>query len=249
MPCAEALRTQAYVDGEAMGADAREIERHIEGCAHCQAFCEDAAALSDDIRRLAPRYAAPADLRFRIGRMLRAEDEQPAIAASRRSFWRGALGGAGVTGLAAALLVLAILPPSAGTLADQVTDAHVKALMQGRQIAVVSSDHHTVKPWFAGRAPVSPPVTDFAAQGFKLAGGRLDRVAGAPAAVVVYEHGRHEIDLFVWADRGSALPDTSVRHGFHAIFWKANDLDFAAISDTQAGELATFVKLVRAEPE
>ncbi len=121
--------------------------------------------------------------------------------------------------------------------------------MQGRQIAVVSSDHHTVKPWFAGRAPVSPPVTDFAAQGFKLAGGRLDRVAGAPAAVVVYEHGRHEIDLFVWADRGSALPDTSVRHGFHAIFWKANDLDFAAISDTQAGELATFVKLVRAEPE
>jgi anti-sigma factor RsiW len=121
--------------------------------------------------------------------------------------------------------------------------------MSGRVIAVASSDHHTVKPWFAGRIDISPPVRDFASEGFKLTGGRLDKAGGAPAAVVVYQHGRHEVDLFVWADRGSSLPAHIVRHGYHAMFWKSGDLNFAAVSDTAAPELARFVQLVRAAPE
>jgi len=151
--------------------------------------------------------------------------------------------------LAAALAFLAILPPSAADLASAVTQAHASALMTSRQIAVVSTDHHTVKPWFAGRIALSPPVTDFADQGFRLAGGRLDRVAGRPAAVVVYAHGLHEIDLFVWADQGAALPASSLRHGYRAIFWKHGDLDFAAVSDVQAEELEHFSALVRAASE
>jgi anti-sigma factor RsiW len=114
---------------------------------------------------------------------------------------------------------------------------------------VVSTDHHTVKPWFAGRIALSPPVDDFAAEGFKLVGGRLDKAAGAPAAVVVYRHGGHEIDLFVWADRGAALPAAAVARGYRSMFWKRKDLDFAAVSDTSEPELAKFVQLVQAEPE
>ncbi len=254
MPCAETLGVQAYIDGEVSGAQAAEVERHLEGCAECQAFCEEAAALSDDIRRLAPRFAAPADLRRQVGSILDEEDVRRQVVSIRtkvpsRDFWTGAFGGAGLTALAAALGLLAILPPAPATLVDQVTSAHTRALMRGRTIAVVSSDHHTVKPWFAGRAPLSPPVTDFAQEGFKLTGGRLDRVAGRPAAVVVYQHGKHEIDLFVWADRGSALPATGLRHGYHSIFWKTGDLDFAAVSDTQTAELADFAGLVRRSAE
>ena len=255
MSCAEILRTQAFIDGELVGADAEAIERHIDGCAACQAFCADAAALSDDIRRLAPRHAAPAYLRRRVEALL-VERRPPVIAdrvppgsARRSGFWRGAVLGAGVTALAASLAVLAILPPSAGALIEQVADAHTRAMISGRDIEVVSSDHHTVKPWFAGRIALSPPVADFAAQGFKLAGGRLDRIAGAPAAVVVYRHGLHRIDLFVWADHGSRLPSGDIHYGYHAMFWKRGDLDFAAVSDTAAPELANFVTLVRAEPE
>ncbi len=252
MSCADLLRTQAFIDGEVDGADAAAIERHIAGCKDCQAFCADAAALSDDLRR-ASRHAAPPHLHHRIEASLdrerRRRSRPGAGLAPRSGFWRGALSGAGVTALAAGLAVVAMLPPSAATLAGQVTDAHTRALLQGRTIEVVSSDHHTVKPWFAGRVALSPPVADFAAQGFKLTGGRLDRIAGAPAAVVVYQHGRHEIDLFVWADRGSPLPKEAVRLGYHAVFWKRHDLDFAAVSDTAAPELASFVDLVRAEPE
>ncbi|MDB5446316.1 MAG: anti-sigma factor [Phenylobacterium sp.] len=257
MSCAERLRTQAFIDGEVVGGEAAAAERHIEGCAECQAFCADAASLSDAIRTSTPRYAAPDHLRRRVLASLAAE-APPAVdyrlrpaaeRVSRRSFWKGALGGAGVTALAAGLGVLAILPPSADSLADQVADAHTRALMSGRQIAVASSDHHTVKPWFAGRIALSPPVRDFAAEGFKLTGGRLDKVAGAPAAVVVYQHGRHEVELFVWADRGSPLPGDGVRHGYHVMFWKARDLDFAAVSDTAAPELANFVQLMRSQRE
>jgi anti-sigma factor RsiW len=255
MSCTETLRTQAFIDGEVTGPEAEAVERHIEGCADCQAFCADVAALSDAIRTQSPRYAAPAALRRRVAAMLDEQDGRavsPPLRFARRatpSFWRGAFSGAGLTALAAGLAVLAILPPSASLLADQVTVAHTDALIQGRTIQVVSTDHHTVKPWFAGRIPLSPPVADFAAQGYKLVGGRLDKVAGAPAAVVVYQHGKHEIDLFVWSDRGSALPSTGLSHGYHSIFWKRQDLDFAAVSDTAAPELASFVTLVRAEPE
>jgi anti-sigma factor RsiW len=255
MSCAKTLRTQSFIDGEVVGADAEVIERHIEGCADCQAFCASAATLSDAIRTHAPRYAAPAALRRRVDAMLDEECLQHAPRPFRYarhtppSFWRGALSGAGVTALAAGLVAFVFLPPSASTLADQVTVAHTSALMQGREIQVVSTDHHTVKPWFAGRLPFSPPVADFAAEGYKLIGGRLDKVAGAPAAVVVYQHGKHKIDLFVWADRGSALPSASLSHGYHSIFWKNQDLDFAAVSDTAEPELASFVNLVRAEPE
>jgi anti-sigma factor RsiW len=112
---------------------------------------------------------------------------------------------------------------------------------------VVSSNHHTVKPWFAGRIEVSPPVADFAKDGFVLAGGRVDRVAGSRAAVVVYRHGKHEIDLFVWPDRGARLPGESLRHGYRSFFWKNGDLDFAAVSDTERAELVKFTNLVRAE--
>ena len=247
MACPEVLRTQAYIDGEVDESGAAEAERHIEGCAECQAFCADAAALSDDIRRLAPRYRAPDALRLGIARAL--DEQERADPRARRAFWSGAFGGAALTGLAAALAFAMILPPSPDGLIDKVTDTHVQALMSGREIEVASSDHHTVKPWFAGRIPISPPVTDFAEQGFKLTGGRLGRIAGGPAAVVVYQHGRHEIDLFVWADRGGALPAAGVRHGYHSIFWKKDDLDFAVVSDAQAEELVSLRNLVRAEPE
>lgn len=262
MSCPEQLRTQAFIDGAVAGAEAAAAERHIEGCAECQAFCVDAAALSDAIGRSATRHVAPAGLRRRVEAALAAEEATAAPSvwsaaeaarARRRGFWRGAFGGAGITGLAAGLAILLLQPPSGESLADQITDAHVRALTSGRAIAVASSDHHAVKPWFAGRIDISPPVHDFAAQGFKLTGGRLDRAGRARAAVVVYQHGLHEVDLFVWpdggADRGADLPAQVVRHGYHAMFWKSGDLNFAAVSDTGTSELADFVSLVRAQRE
>jgi anti-sigma factor RsiW len=252
MSCTELLRTQAFLDGELDDKAAAEVEGHIETCPECQAFSSDTAGLSDAIRRGLAHYHAPASLRKHIGEALDAEIGSQQIVSlhpRRRSFWFGAASGVGVSALAAAFALLTLLPPSAATLAEAVTDAHTQALMRGQVIQVASSNHHTVKPWFAGRVPVSPLVVDFAQQGFPLLGGRIDEVAGSRAAVVAYRHGKHEIDLFVWADKGSRLPGQSTAHGYHSIFWKSGDLDFAAVSDTDRTELTKFVSLVRSQPE
>ena len=249
MTCAEQLRTQAFIDGELDDAAARDAENHLAGCANCQAFVADAAVAGDLMRVHAQRHKAPAVLRQRVLADLKASPSTGALrsAEGRRGFWLGAGSAGGL--LAAAMAIFVLLPPSAASLSDTLVQAHTDALMAGREIQVVSSDHHTVKPWFAGRVAISPPVADFAAQGFTLAGGRLEKIDGQDMAVVVYRHGAHEIDLFVWADRGSQLPGTAVRHGYHLVSWKSGDLGFAAVSDVESAEIEKFVRLVRSEGE
>jgi anti-sigma factor RsiW len=251
MSCDETLRTQALIDGELDDAAAIEAERHMFGCEDCKALGESDMRLSHAIRGDATHFDAPPGLKSKIDATLDTEARKNARSPQRstRSFWLGAASGGAAMALAASIALFLILPPSAATLEETVFDAHTTALMSGRTIEVVSSNHHTVKPWFAGRVPLSPPVADFASEGFALAGGRVGKVADAPAAVVVYRHGAHEIDLFVWADRGSHLPVNATRLGYHASFWKEGDLNFAAVSDTDTTELAKFEKLIRGERE
>lgn len=238
MNCEETLRTQAYLDGELNAMDAADIEAHLEQCAACQAQCE----AQSDIKALlaqASYHRAPPQLRANIAHAL-----DQSVPRRRASFWTGFTSGAGGMALAACLAMFMLLQPSAG-LVDTLVAAHLNAIDQGRPIQVASSDHHTVKPWFAGHADVSPPVTDFAAQGFTLVGGRSDEIAGQRAAVVIYRHGRHLIALFAWAGNRRALPADTMARGYHVLLWKERDLNFAAVSDTQLDELRAFTALIK----
>jgi anti-sigma factor RsiW len=237
------LNTQSFLDGELTGAEAAEAERHLQTCAECQAFAAGAADLSDALREA--RQPAPAHLRAAVLARL---DREP-VRFSPRSFWMGAAGGAGMSALAAGFAMLALLPPSVATLGQEIADAHARALTGGKTIMVASSNHHTVKPWLATHAGLSPPVGDFASDGFALTGGRVDEVAGRPAAVMAYRHGNHEVDLFAWTDRGATMPASSMVHGFRTSFWKSGDMDFAAVSDVDETAFAKFVALARAERE
>lgn len=244
MACDESLKTQAYLDGELDAAQALEAEAHLEHCEDCQALAADHADMKAAMAR-APYHRAPAALRAKIGDMLDAEDKVVPFKTPRRSgFWLGAGSGAGGMAIAAALAFLVFAPANNAVVAD-LADAHVRSLMGEHLIDVASSDHHTVKPWFAGHSNVSPPTEDFKADGFTLVGGRADYVHGAQAAVVVYRHGAHIINLFTWADRDARLPDTGSRDGYRMVFWKQKDLDLAAVSDVDAAELDRFVDLVK----
>jgi anti-sigma factor RsiW len=81
-----------------------------------------------------------------------------------------------------------------------------RSLMPEHLIDVVSTDKHTVKPWFPGHADVSPAVADFEMQGYKLIGGRADYLGHQRVAVVVYQRGSHIINVFSWDANQSALP-------------------------------------------
>jgi len=235
------LNTQSFLDGELGGAEAAEAERHFQTCAECQAFAAGAADLSDALRHA--RHSAPAHLRASVLARL---DSEP-VRFSPKSFWMGAAGGAGVSALAAGFALMLLLPPTLATLTRSVADAHARALTGGHAIMVASSNHHTVKPWLAAHAGLSPPVTDFAADGFTLTGGRVDEVAGQPAAVVTYAHGNHEVDLFAWPRRGMPLPEPGMARGFRVAFWKSGDMNFAAVSDMDQASFEKFVTLARAQ--
>ena len=253
MTCAELERTSAYLDGELDAEASAEAERHIETCLHCQSLVAAAVEASELLRGPAARLQAPASLRARIAQSLDAEEAKVVpfapVRPARRQFWLGAASGVGASAIAAAAVLAVMILPAAGSLTAALVDDHMRALSTGTTIQVVSSNHHTVKPWFAGRAPLSPPVNDFAAQGFVLTGGRIDTVAGAKAAVVVYRHGAHEIDLYVWPSRGAAPPPKAERLGYHLLSWTTRDLTLAAVSDVQPGELDRFVHLVQSAGE
>jgi anti-sigma factor RsiW len=238
MACDQSLRTAAYLDGELDAGEALVVERHLESCAECQALQAQHEELKDAFRTVS-YHRAPPSLRGNIQRELN-RDRGPL---RRAGFWFGAGSGAGAMALAAALAFFLLSP--ANLLVNDLLEAHQRSLLSGHLIDVVSSDRHTVKPWFAGHADVSPPAMNFASQGYVLVGGRADYVNGMRVAVVVYRHGAHVINLFSWADRGQMLPSARTRDGYHMLFWKKGDLDFAAVSDTGQEELDALAALVK----
>jgi anti-sigma factor RsiW len=129
---------------------------------------------------------------------------------------------------------------------ERLVAAHLAALSKGPLTEVASSDQHTVKPWFAGKVDFSPKVKDLAAEGFPLAGGRVDRISGRPAAALVYGRAKHLVDLFVWIDSAPAAGIATARaRGINVVRWTEGDLAYAAVSDLNETELLAFSDLVR----
>ena len=244
MTCQQMLTTQSYLDGELEGVEAAHADRHLKCCASCLSFAAATANISEALRN-APRHSAPHQLHAAVLARL---DKEP-VRFSPKSFWLGAAGGAGASAMAASFALMMLLPPSIATLTQSIGDAHASALTSGHTIMVASSDHHTVKPWLAAHIGLSPPVTDFAADGFALTGGRVDEVSGKAAAVMVYAHGNHEVDLFAWSDRNGQLPEPGIVRGFRVAFWKAGDMDFAAVSDVDQAVFQKFIALARSQRE
>jgi anti-sigma factor RsiW len=154
-------------------------------------------------------------------------------------------GGLGMAAVAATLAFLLVSPQLTTPVVDEVLNAHMNSLLSTHLIDVVSTDKHTVKPWFAGHTDVSPLVADFEPQGFKLVGGRVDYLEHQRAAVVVYRHGAHVINVFSWAAIQWSLPGQVTRSGYHLVFWKAGDLQYCAISDTGWDELLGLEQLLQ----
>jgi anti-sigma factor RsiW len=249
MSCTEALRVQEYFDGELDASAAVAVEQHLESCAGCATLLADLDSGRKLLRDHATYFRADDALRDRIANSLRREEgERPTLGRLVVGNWRflsGAASGSMVTALAAVLAIVVMAPPAPNPLVGEVMNAHLRSMMSDHLVDVVSSDRHTVKPWFAGHTDVSPPAVDFASDGYKLVGGRADYVDGHRSAVVVYRHGAHVINVFAWTHDNENLPATASRNGYRFVFWKRGNLDYGAVSDTGPDELLKLAHLVQ----
>ncbi|VWC39170.1 anti-sigma factor [Burkholderia aenigmatica] len=125
---------------------------------------------------------------------------------------------------------------------DELVASHVRAGLSARDIDVISTDRHTVKPWFNGRLDYAPPVEDLAASGFALVGGRLDYVGHRRVAVLVYRYRQHVIDVYVRpAGEGNAqAPYATVSQGYALDRWDAAGMTWWAVTDAEAPALTAF---------
>jgi len=237
-----------YLDGELAAGDARELEAHVAQCAECARFRDARLALRAALQARAPAFPASDTLRERVRAAVRAA--APARASrpfGARILWRALALAASVAIVALGSWRLGQERAAGDTVTDEVLASHVRSLMPGHLTDVVSSEQHTVKPWFNGKLDFSPPVYDFAGSGFPLMGGRLDYLGGRPVAALVYGRRQHLINVFLWpATRGSASgPSVATRQGYHLLQWRTPDYVYWVVSDLAMVELDDFAQLVR----
>jgi anti-sigma factor RsiW len=240
MTCDEAeILLQALIDGELDAGHARDVENHVESCPRCAAMLRDYREMSLAMSDAGVRYTAPAALRARIEASL----PQSRPIQSRRSVLRGFAMGSAVSALAATgLFAIVLRHDDMERIQSEVVSAHLRSLQAGHLTDVLSTDQHTVKPWFNGKLDVAPPVVDLTTQGFTLIGGRLDYVDTRPIGAIVYRRRQHVINLFVAqtasTERKAAKIDTI--QGFNIRRWSERGLNYWAVSDLAADELAEF---------
>jgi anti-sigma factor RsiW len=247
MNCDEVkLLLDAYADGELDLVRHIELETHLKACPACMHRSEEIGARRTRIRDTLPRFPASPQLRERIHASIRAEARQAARQRPLRfpvawQRWN-------LAGLAASVTVALLAGYSWGnsharsaSVADEAIAEHMRSLQVGHLLDVISTDRHTVKPWFAGKLDFSPPVVDLADVGFPLAGGRLDQIDGHTAAALVFRRRLHAINVFVWPARETISPPPSASEsGFNALGWTQGGLNFLAVSEIPPADLGQF---------
>jgi anti-sigma factor RsiW len=245
MTCAEATRLIGpWVDDELDPRSTMEVESHVTRCADCGRERDELLALRDTARERLPRPELSPDFEDRLWSKVR-----EAAASQRRAELRRPhrwVREASMMAAAACVAVIATVAVQRGGARDEIVDAHLRSLQAQHLTDVVSSDQHTVKPWFQGKVDFSVPARDFSDQGFVLAGGRLDVLDGRPVAAIVYHRRQHVLNLFVWAGSGSdAAPRSFSERGYRVTSWRQGGLEYRLVADVPQSEVDQLVTLLR----
>jgi anti-sigma factor RsiW len=238
-------KLDAYLDMELRAEEAAALDEHVRACAACAAEALRRVQLKRLTHVAGKRYAPRIEFRQRI--------EQKLVTRKRPMWlWNSVLP------MAAALLIVAFvvinqrgsLPPREHALGE-LTDLHITSLASANPVDVISSDRHTVKPWFQGKVPFTFNLPDLESTPFVLVGGRVTYFNQAPGAQLIFIVRKHRISVFIFQNRPewnrpwSAGDAFGKQMSFNAQTWSEGGLRYVVISDANAGDVHKLSELLK----
>jgi anti-sigma factor RsiW len=240
-------RLDAFIDENVAPEELASLHKHFEACPSCAAEALSRLQLKRVTRAAALRYAPSPEFRLRV---------EKAIGTKRKPFWSFRLAPA-LAALALAVVLLAV--PGALWLRHSsrqqavasLVDLHVATLASSNPVDVVSSDRHTVKPWFQGKLPFTFNLPELENSPFKLLGGKLEYIGHSPGAHLLFDLRKHELSVFIaQQSTGPSLPGTGPldqrENGFNVESWNQNGLRYMIVSDASPSDVRALGDLFRA---
>jgi anti-sigma factor RsiW len=227
----------AYLDDELRSNEAAAVCEHIGSCSKCAAEIAELVRMKRGLRAAHGRFTPSAELRRSVEQQIRKPNR-------RRS--RPQLVPAAV--LAAAVLLIVIASSLFVHRPDdfaEIADLHVNALASANPVDVVSSDRHTVKPWFQGKIPFSFNRPEFFGTNFTLLGGRVVYFDQRPGAQLIVAMRQHKTSVLIFQDtpeldRAFAIPAAVSHHSNFSIdTWHSQGLRFFVIGDADPSSIGS----------
>lgn len=249
MSCQEVSELlDAYVDQELDVVTSSRFDRHLTECAGCRAKRDQYVELHGSVRSHMQYFPAPQDFEQKLRAQLFPSGLRQKESVRREWFpgwrvWATAATLGAVLLFTAVLLQLARRPSASDMLAQQVVSSHIRSLLANHLSDVISTDQHTVKPWFTGKLDFAPVVKDLAPKGFPLVGGRLDYLDDRAVAALVYKRRQHTINLFLWPSSASdSSPGTFSVRGYNVVHWTHSHMTYWAVSDVNSTDLSELAR-------
>ena len=245
MSCAWSGKLDLYVDAELAGGELAEVEAHLRTCPACAADALSRLQLKRMTQAVGRRFSPRPEFRLKI---------EQSVGAAKRPWWamRWVPACAAAAALALMLVSTSIwLQHSRSEQAlGELTDLHVSTLASPNPVDVVSTDRHTVKPWFQGKLPFSFNLPELQNSPFQLVGGRLAYFQQSPGAQLLFEIRKHQISVFIFQNRAelSRLTSGSSLRGklaFSSETWTAGGLRYFVVGDAGPADIQSLNELLK----
>jgi anti-sigma factor RsiW len=237
-------KLDAYLDGELAAAEARELAVHLRGCAECATDALERVQMKRAVAVAGKRYEPSAEFRARIAARVAAKP--------RRAVWNWKLVFVPVLAVLIAAVALNFYfgrERAQQRVYGELADLHVAALASATPVDVISTDRHTVKPWFQGKIPFTFNLPELQGTEFTLVGGRMTYLAQTPGAHLIYQYRKHEISVFIFQDRGEEsgnLGSGKARaQSFNLESWTRDGLRYFVVGDVSTDQIQSLSKLLR----
>jgi anti-sigma factor RsiW len=219
----------------------------MRACAACAGDALERVQMKRSLATAGKRYAPSAELRAKIAKSVASKPR-------RASGWMWKI--VAVPALSVLLASVAVNwyvgreSARRQHVYSELADLHVAALASAMPVDVISTDRHTVKPWFQGRIPFSFNLPELQGTDFTLLGGRVTYLAQTPGAHLIYQVRKHEISVFIFQDRGeetASLPSGPVHaRSFNMENWTQGGLRYFVVGDVGANDIETLSQMLRA---